>query len=121
MGRRKIDIVRIENERHRLVTYSKRKAGLIKKATELAILCDAQVGVIIFGSNQKMSVYSSMPIEELVDRYRDYGETPEVSATSLCTHTPPCRGFCAQGYADQLPRIPLCGARCLSVSGSASA
>ena len=60
MGRRKIDIVRIDNERHRQVTYTKRKSGLIKKATELAILCDAQVGIIVFGSNQKMSVYSSV-------------------------------------------------------------
>ena len=61
MGRRKIDIVRIENERHRQVTYSKRKSGLIKKATELAILCDAQVGLIIFGANEKMSLFSSSP------------------------------------------------------------
>ena len=37
MGRRKIEIVRIENERHRMVTFAKRKAGLIKKATELAV------------------------------------------------------------------------------------
>ena len=59
MGRRKIDIVRIENERHRQVTFAKRKSGLIKKATELAILCDVQVGVIIFGANDKMSIYSS--------------------------------------------------------------
>lgn len=80
MGRRKIDIVRIENERHRQVTYTKRKAGLIKKATELAVLCDAQVGLIIFGANAKMSVYSSQPMNELVERYRDYHEAPEVRA-----------------------------------------
>ena len=49
MGRRKIEIARIDNERHRQVTFAKRKSGLIKKATELAILADAEVGLIIFG------------------------------------------------------------------------
>ena len=78
MGRRKIDIVRIENERHRQVTYTKRKAGLIKKATELAVLCDAQVGVIIFGANQKMSIFSSTSMDDIVGRYREYNEVPEV-------------------------------------------
>ena len=52
MGRRKIDIVRIENERHRQVTFTKRKSGLLKKATELAILCDAQVAVMIFNGGR---------------------------------------------------------------------
>ena len=80
MGRRKIDIVRIENERHRQVTYTKRKSGLIKKATELAILCDAQVGLIIFGGNEKLSIYSSAPMDELLERYRDHSEQPEVRA-----------------------------------------
>ena len=92
MGRRKIDIVRIENERHRQVTYTKRKSGLIKKATELAILCDAQVGVIIFGANEKMSIYSSAPMEELVERFRDYSKSFEVrpcafaAACALSSH-----------------------------------
>ena len=78
MGRRKIDIVRIENERHRQVTFTKRKSGLMKKATELAILCDAQVAVVVFGANQKMSVYSSQPMDEMLEHYRSYNETPEV-------------------------------------------
>ena len=81
MGRRKIDIVRIDNERHRQVTYTKRQAGLIKKATELAILCDAQVGVIIFGANAKMSLYSSTPIDQLLTRYNENKEPPELFTT----------------------------------------
>ena len=60
MGRRKIDIVRIENERHRQVTFTKRKGGLIKKATELSILCDAEVAVIIFANNQKMCLHTGV-------------------------------------------------------------
>ncbi|RWV86150.1 hypothetical protein GW17_00051989 [Ensete ventricosum] len=45
MGRGKIVIRRIDNSTSRQVTFSKRRNGLLKKAKELAILCDAEVGV----------------------------------------------------------------------------
>mmetsp|Transcript_18556 Transcript_18556/g.56005 ORF Transcript_18556/g.56005 Transcript_18556/m.56005 type:complete len:98 (+) Transcript_18556:107-400(+) len=78
MGRRKIEIARISNERHRHVTFSKRKSGLIKKATELAVLCDAQVALLVFAPNQRVTVYSSSPIEGLLQRFSEYKDTPEV-------------------------------------------
>lgn len=59
MGRGKIEIKRIENATNRQVTFSKRRGGLLKKAHELAVLCDAQLGVIIFSSSGKMFEYSS--------------------------------------------------------------
>ncbi|KVI10873.1 Transcription factor, K-box [Cynara cardunculus var. scolymus] len=46
MGRGKIPIRRIENPTSRQVTFSKRSNGLLKKAKELAILCDAEVGLV---------------------------------------------------------------------------
>jgi len=45
---------RIDNSTSRKVTFSKRRNGLLKKAKELAILCDAEVGVIIFSSTNSM-------------------------------------------------------------------
>ena len=59
MGRGKIVIRRIDNSTSRQVTFSKRRSGLLKKAKELAILCDADVGVIIFSSTSKLYEYSS--------------------------------------------------------------
>lgn len=59
MGRGKIVIQRIDNSTSRQVTFSKRRKGLIKKAKELAILCDAQVGLVIFSSTGKLYEYSS--------------------------------------------------------------
>ena len=76
MGRRKIEIVRIENERHRQVTFTKRKGGLIKKATELAILCDAEVAVVIFGANQKLTMYSSGNVDEIITKYSQHKADP---------------------------------------------
>nr|AQM52304.1 PI [Monotropa hypopitys] len=66
MGRGKIEIKRIENISNRQVTYSKRRNGLIKKAKEISVLCDAQVSVVIFGSSGKMHEYCS-PSTKLVD------------------------------------------------------
>ncbi|OAY65796.1 MADS-box transcription factor 27, partial [Ananas comosus] len=42
MGRGKIAIRRIDDAASRQVTFSKRRNGLLKKAKELAILCDAE-------------------------------------------------------------------------------
>ncbi|KAH9626312.1 hypothetical protein KSS87_012856 [Heliosperma pusillum] len=59
MGRGKIVIERIDNTTSRQVTFSKRRKGLLKKAKELAILCDAHVGVVIFSSTSKLYEYSN--------------------------------------------------------------
>ena len=59
MGRGKIEIKKIENANSRQVTFSKRRAGLLKKASELAILCDAQVAVVIFSNTGKLFEFSS--------------------------------------------------------------
>ncbi|KAI5437942.1 MADS-box transcription factor anr1, variant 3 [Lathyrus oleraceus] len=59
MGRGKIVIRRIENCTSRQVTFSKRRKGLIKKAKELAILCDAHVGLVIFSATGKLYEYAN--------------------------------------------------------------
>ncbi|KAK9945901.1 hypothetical protein M0R45_011391 [Rubus argutus] len=72
MGRGKIEIKRIENSNNRHVTYSKRRSGIIKKATEITVLCDAKVSLIIISSSGKMVEYCSGPRETLMkilDKY----------------------------------------------------
>lgn len=61
MGRGKIAIKRIENPTTRQVTFSKRRAGLLKKTHELSVLCDAQIGLIIFSSTGKLCQYCTEP------------------------------------------------------------
>ncbi|KAG4163569.1 hypothetical protein ERO13_D01G179500v2 [Gossypium hirsutum] len=74
MGRGKIEIKRIENSSNRQVTYSKRRNGIMKKAKEITILCDAKVSLIIFGSSGKMHEYCS-PSTNLVDILDQYQKT----------------------------------------------
>ncbi|XP_031128735.1 MADS-box transcription factor 23-like isoform X2 [Ipomoea triloba] len=69
MGRGKIDIKLIENINNRQVTFSKRRGGLVKKARELSILCDAEVAVIVFSSTGKLFEFSSTSMEQTLSRY----------------------------------------------------
>ncbi|KAJ0728632.1 putative transcription factor MADS-type1 family [Helianthus annuus] len=59
MGRGKIEIKKIENVSTRLVTFSKRRARLSKKAHELFVLCDAKVGIIVFSNTGRLYEFSS--------------------------------------------------------------
>jgi len=59
MGRGKIVIQKIDDSTSRQVTFSKRRKGLIKKAKELAILCDAEVCLIIFSNTDKLYDFAS--------------------------------------------------------------
>ena len=54
MARGKIQMKRIENPVHRQVTFCKRRAGLLKKAKELSVLCDADIGIMIFSTHGKL-------------------------------------------------------------------
>ncbi|KAF8049252.1 hypothetical protein N665_2263s0004 [Sinapis alba] len=69
MGRGRIEIKKIENVNSRQVTFSKRRNGLMKKANELSILCDADVAVIVFSSTGKVYDFSSGSMEHILSRY----------------------------------------------------
>ncbi|RVW91646.1 MADS-box protein FBP24 [Vitis vinifera] len=72
MGRGKITIKKIEDKTVRQITFSKRRAGLLKKTHELSVLCDAQIGLIIFSNTGKMFEYcsNSSRMEQIVERYQ---------------------------------------------------
>lgn len=59
MGRGRIEIKKIENVNSRQVTFTKRRNGLLKKAKELSVLCDAEVAVIVFASTGRLYEFSS--------------------------------------------------------------
>ncbi|KAJ1901645.1 hypothetical protein LPJ66_000612 [Kickxella alabastrina] len=70
MGRKKISISEIENSRQRTVTFARRRAGLIKKAHELSVLCGVKVAIVIFDAKNASHVYASSGApEDLFARY----------------------------------------------------
>ncbi|PKI42286.1 hypothetical protein CRG98_037337 [Punica granatum] len=59
MGRKKLEMKRIEDKSSRQVTFSKRRSGLIKKARELSILCDVEVALLVFSSRGRLYEFCS--------------------------------------------------------------
>ncbi|CAF2088088.1 BnaA06g24000D [Brassica napus] len=70
MGRRKVEIKRIENKSSRQVTFCKRRNGLIEKARQLSVLCGSSVAVLIVSSTGK--VYSSSSGDSMAKILKHY-------------------------------------------------
>jgi hypothetical protein len=77
--RERIAIRRIDNLAARQVTFSKRRRGLFKKAEELSILCDAEVGLVVFSATGKLFHFASTRYLLSMDIYIDLA---------------PCHGCC---------------------------
>ncbi|XP_061590049.1 myocyte-specific enhancer factor 2C-like isoform X2 [Cololabis saira] len=82
MGRKKIQIARIMDERNRHVTFTKRKFGLMKKAYELSVLCDCEIALIIFNSTNKLFQYASTDMDKVLLKYTEYNEPHESRTNS---------------------------------------
>uniref|UniRef100_K9LYZ4 AGL2-like protein 5 n=1 Tax=Iris fulva TaxID=92176 RepID=K9LYZ4_9ASPA len=81
MGRGRVELKRIENKINRQVTFAKRRNGLLKKAYELSVLCDAEVALIVFSNRGKLYEFcSSSSMLKTLERYQkcSYGQ-PDTS------------------------------------------
>ncbi|XP_072961631.1 MADS-box transcription factor 56-like isoform X2 [Typha angustifolia] len=74
MVRGKTEMKRIENATSRQVTFSKRRNGLLKKAFELSVLCDAEVALIVFSPRGKLYEFSSSSMQKTIDRYKAHSK-----------------------------------------------
>ncbi|XP_061369043.1 agamous-like MADS-box protein AGL12 [Gastrolobium bilobum] len=73
MARGRVQLKRIENSVHRQVTFCKRRAGLLKKAKELSVLCDAEIGLVIFSAHGKLyELATKGTMQGLIERYMKF-------------------------------------------------
>ncbi|KAJ8499019.1 hypothetical protein OPV22_009571 [Ensete ventricosum] len=79
MVRGKTQIRRIENAASRQVTFSKRRNGLLKKAYELSVLCDAEVALIVFSSRGKLYEFASSSVQMTIERYMMHTKDADIS------------------------------------------
>ncbi|KAL0334984.1 UNVERIFIED_CONTAM: Agamous-like MADS-box protein [Sesamum radiatum] len=68
-GRQKIEMTRMSKESNLLVTFSKRRSGLFKKASELCILCGAEIAIVVFSPGKKVFSFGHPSVESVVERY----------------------------------------------------
>ncbi|KAJ6934142.1 MADS-box transcription factor 14-like isoform X4 [Populus alba x Populus x berolinensis] len=75
MGRKKVELKRIEKKICRQITFSKRRNGVIEKARDLSVLCDVQVALLVFSSGGKLYEFSSAgSLAKILKRHRSYFE-----------------------------------------------
>ncbi|CAK8573794.1 unnamed protein product [Lathyrus sativus] len=68
-GRQKIEMKKMSNESNLQVTFSKRRSGLFKKASELCTLCDADVALVVFSPSEKVFSFGHPHVDTVIDRY----------------------------------------------------
>lgn len=49
----------------------------MKKAYELSVLCGCEIGLVVFTPTQKLFLYSSQPMDELLLKYTELTERQE--------------------------------------------
>ncbi|CAL4976686.1 unnamed protein product [Urochloa decumbens] len=69
MGRRKIEMKRIEHDEARNVCFCKRRQGMFKKASELSILCGAMVAIVAFSPSGKAFSFGSPSFKAVINRF----------------------------------------------------
>ncbi|XP_043692817.1 agamous-like MADS-box protein AGL62 [Telopea speciosissima] len=80
MGRQKIEIKRINCDTSRQVTFSKRRSGLFKKASELCTLCGAEIAILVFSPAGKVFSFGHPSVESIIDRFLTENNLPTEAA-----------------------------------------
>ncbi|EPS61199.1 hypothetical protein M569_13601, partial [Genlisea aurea] len=70
MGRKKTELCPILNDTSRQIAFTKRKESIIKKAHELAVLCDTEVALIMFSPGGSLVTFASKgSVEDIFLRF----------------------------------------------------
>ncbi|KAL6566431.1 Floral homeotic protein APETALA 1 [Orobanche gracilis] len=104
MGRGKVQLKRIENKINRQVTFSKRRGGLLKKAHEISVLCDAEVALIVFSHKGKLFEYST---DSCMDRILEKYERYSIAERQLVSNEPETPANWTIEYSRLKARIEL--------------
>ncbi|KAK4344182.1 hypothetical protein RND71_037276 [Anisodus tanguticus] len=70
-GRRKIPMRKIEKQEDRYATFSKRRKGLYKKASELVAECDVDIGIILFSPTGKPFSFFHPTTDAIISRFQN--------------------------------------------------
>ncbi|XP_051136111.1 agamous-like MADS-box protein AGL61 [Andrographis paniculata] len=77
-GRRKIAMEKIAKKSSLQVTFSKRRKGIFKKASELAILTGAEVAIVVTSPADKVFAFGSPSVDWVLNKYQMGETSPEM-------------------------------------------
>ncbi|KAL3630413.1 hypothetical protein CASFOL_023397 [Castilleja foliolosa] len=86
-GRQKIPMKRINTPDDLYATFSKRRLGLYKKASELSTLCVADVGIIIFSPTNNPFSFWHPSVESVIERYKNPNQPSDDQARAVESNT----------------------------------
>lgn len=86
MGRQRIKIAKIQKKSHLQVTFSKRRSGLFKKASELSTLCGVEIALIVFSPARKVFSFGHPNVESIIDRFITRNTRPNWNANQFVAH-----------------------------------
>ncbi|XP_010533300.1 PREDICTED: agamous-like MADS-box protein AGL62 [Tarenaya hassleriana] len=75
-GRQKVEMIKMNNESNLQVTFSKRRSGLFKKASELCTLCGAEIAIIVFSPGRKVFSFGHPCVDTIIERFINRGPPP---------------------------------------------
>ncbi|CAM8959015.1 unnamed protein product [Rhodiola kirilowii] len=81
-GRQRVEMTKIKNKNQLQVTFSKRCAGLFKKASELCTLCGVEIAIIVFSPAGKPFSFGHPSVESIVAKF--------LKNTASCMVSSPC-------------------------------
>ncbi|XP_052171279.1 agamous-like MADS-box protein AGL62 [Diospyros lotus] len=81
-GRQKVEMTRMSKESNLLVTFSKRRSGLFKKASELCTLCGAEIAIIVFSPGKKAFSFGHPCVDTIIDRFLSRSASTGSGATA---------------------------------------
>lgn len=81
LGRQKIAIAKISNKNSLHVTFSKRRTGLFKKASELSTLCGAEIALLVFSPSNKVFSFGNPDVNSVVERFLKFDHREDNKST----------------------------------------
>ncbi|KAL3850738.1 hypothetical protein ACJIZ3_012620 [Penstemon smallii] len=76
MGRRKIPIEKIKKKTSLQVTFTKRRMGLFRKASELCVLCGSEIAILVQSPADRIFSFGNPSVDYVINRF-------QTGATSL--------------------------------------
>ncbi|CAH8305911.1 unnamed protein product [Eruca vesicaria subsp. sativa] len=70
-GKRRTEMKKVEDYKARLATFSKRKAGIIKKMNEIVAQCDVEASFLVFSEAGRAHSFAHPSMEDAIARVKN--------------------------------------------------